>query len=311
MNIQQFQYVLAVADHRHFQEAANQCYISQSTLSTMIARLEQELGIKIFDRSTKPVSVTSEGKTIIEQLRIIVNEVQILESIAEEMKGSNTGSLKIGIIPTVAPFLMPLFLPEFAKQYDQLQIEVQEMTTAIIMEALKERTLDIGILALPLLEDQLVETTIYHEPFMLYDCNSEHINAEASIEDIDLDQLWLLQEGHCFRNQVSQMCNLSQRETGQKSNLQFKAGSIDSLIRFTKANRGITFLPQMATIDLSPADKSKLATLADPKPVRSIGIVVHRNFVKNRIHKSLVNIIDQKVHEILPRVDAMNILNPI
>ena len=157
MSIQQFQYVLAVAELRHFEQAAKKCFITQSTLSTMIGKLENEIGIRIFDRKTKPVSITEDGKEVIEQLQVIVKEINSLEYKVQALKGEMVGELKIGVIPTVAPYLLPLFLSKFNQKFPKVKITVQEMTTANIQQSLKNRRLDIGIAAIPLEDATLKE----------------------------------------------------------------------------------------------------------------------------------------------------------
>ena len=297
MNIQQFQYVLAVAELKHFEQAADKCFITQSTLSTMIAKLEAEIGIKIFDRKTKPVSITRDGEEIIDQLKVILKEINTLDYKIQELKGEMAGELRIGVIPTVAPYLLPLFLTKFASKFSKVHIRVQEMTTSAIQIALKNRSLDIGIAAIPLEDLALKETSLYDEPFLLFDCFSTNNNekSKAAIKDIDISHLLLLEEGHCLRNQVKQICNLSKKRSRDILNFEFSAGSIDSLIRFTKTNKGITLLPQMATLDLSVADKKRINTFAPPVPVRSIGLVVHRHFVKKRLLSELGQIIRDSV----------------
>ena len=167
MNIQQFQYILAVVDLKNFESAADKCFVTQSTLSTMIGRFEDEIGVKIFNRKTKPVSITTEGELIIERLRIVLNEIDALNNVVQELKGEMVGNLKIGIIPTIAPYLLPLFLPEFASRFPAIKISVREMTTAQIQQALRIRTIDLGILALPLHDDSLEEISLFSEPFLL------------------------------------------------------------------------------------------------------------------------------------------------
>jgi LysR family transcriptional regulator, hydrogen peroxide-inducible genes activator len=300
MNIQQLQYVLAVADLKHFEKAAEQCYVSQSTLSTMIARFEEEIGIKIFERKTKPASITLEGEQVIQQLRIIVKDIDSLDTIVQELKGVTVGELRIAIIPTVAPYLLPLFLATFAKGIPKVKISVQEMTTVDIQAALKSRAIDFGIAAIPLDDPELEELHLYHEPFLIYDCYSKIPVSSISFEELDYAHFWLLQEGHCLRNQVEKICELSNKRQKSSLNFEFKAGSIDSLIRFTRANKGITLLPYMASLDLNAEDKKKIVPLKAPVPLRYIGIVTHKHFVKKGLLTKLQSIIQESVSRYLP-----------
>jgi LysR family hydrogen peroxide-inducible transcriptional activator len=311
MNIQQFQYVLAVVDSKNFETAAERCFVTQSTLSTMIGRLEKEIGIKIFNRKTKPVSITPEGEKIIQRLRVIHNEIGQLETVIQELKGEMIGNLKIGIIPTVAPYLLPLFLKDFAQCFPQVKIIVKEMPTAQITDSIKNRTLDIGILALPILDEELVEQELYVEPFLVYDCRSGQEQTRISINNLDYSNLWLLQEGHCLRTQVFQICERSNELHKSEINFEFESGSMDSLLRFTKSNKGMTIIPFLASIEFPEADKRSLVEFIPPVPSRFVGIITHKFFVKKRLANELQKIIQHAVSKLIPDVKMTDILQPV
>ncbi|MFT6815966.1 MAG: LysR family hydrogen peroxide-inducible transcriptional activator [Sphingobacteriales bacterium] len=311
MNIQQFQYVLAVVDLKNFESAAERCFVTQSNLSTMIGRLEDEIGIKIFNRKTKPVSITPEGEQIIDRLRIVINEVESLENVIQELKGEMAGELKIGIIPTIAPYLLPLFLMEFASRFPKVNIIVKEMTTAHIQKAIKLRMLDIGILALPLGDVELDEIELYTEPFLVYDCRDEKSGSKISINNLDYSKLWLLQEGHCLRSQVYQICELSNQNPKSNINFEFESGSMGSLLRFTKSSKGITIIPYLASIDLPIEEKNNLVEFKEPIPVRSVGLLTHKFFVKKRLANELKKIIQDSVLELLPKIKETEIIKPV
>ncbi len=311
MNLQQFQYVLAVAELRHFETAAEKCFVTQSTLSTMISRFESEIGIQVFNRRTKPVTLTSEGRKIIERLKVISKEVDTLNNVVQELKGELTGELRLGIIPTVSPYLLPLFLSKFAALFPKVRVIVQELTTAQIQTSLKSRQLDIGILALPLEEQDLKEYPLYVEPFMIFDCTKEKGRGPVSIQDLDYSRLWFLEEGHCLRTQVQQICEQSNASQSKDINFEFKAGSMDSLIRFTKANEGITVLPYMATSDLSFEDRQFIKEIDSPTPVRTIGLLTHEHFVKKQLSEKLSSIIRETVRERLPEINKALEFSPI
>jgi LysR family hydrogen peroxide-inducible transcriptional activator len=311
MNIQQFQYILAVEELKHFETAAERCFITQSTLSTMISRFEDEIGIQVFNRKTKPVSVTKEGKQIVDRLRIITKEIDQLNNVAQELKGEMIGDLRIGIIPTVAPYLLPIFLSKFASEFPKVKIIIQEMTTSKIQQSLKDRTLDIGILATPLEETELIEFDLYSEPFLVYDSYSLEKKDTIAIQDLDYSKLWFLEEGHCLRTQVQQICEISNKRANKNLNFEFKAGSLDSLLRFTKANKGITILPYLASFDLSHEDKNRLTPFSSPVPVRSIGLITHRHFVKKALLNRLQKLIQKEVDSMLPKILEATILKPV
>lgn len=299
MNIRQYDYILAIAEYRNFGLAAEKCFISQSTLSTMVKRFEDEIGLTIFDRKTKPITITKEGKLIIEQLKIIKREFKTLDALVLQRKGELSGELNMGIIPTVAPSLLPLFLEEFSKAYPKVNIIIEEMITVDIQKALKNGTIDIGIIAIPINDSELIEQELYQEPFLLFDCYSVKAQKQVLLNNLDFSHLILMQEGHCLCTQVKQICQLSKNRKIQQ-NLQFKAGSIDSLIRFTKASKGITLLPYLSTLDLNNKDKARLSNFFDFKPVRYIGIITHQNFVKKELLQKLTKIITQNIKTILP-----------
>lgn len=311
MNIQQFQYVLAVVDLKNFEAAAERCCVTQSTLSTMIGRFEEEIGVKIFNRKTKPVSITSEGELIINRLRIVLNEIDALNNVVQELKGEMEGELRIGIIPTVAPYLLPLFLTKFAQSFPKVNIVIKEMTTAQIQQALKIRTLDIGVLALPLHDEDLEEYELYTEPFLIYDCREGENESTISVDKLDYSKLWLLQEGHCLRTQVYQICEMSNQHSKNNVNFEFESGSMDSLLRFTKANKGITIVPYLASFDFPKETKRNLVSFKEPVPVRSIGLLTHKFFVKKKLLKELKEIIQQSVSALIPVSKKQKVMRPV
>jgi len=311
MNIQQFQYVLAVVNSRNFEIAAERCYVTQSTLSTMIGRLEDEIGIKIFNRKTKPVSVTPEGEQLIERLRIVTHEIEQLNVLVQELKGEMVGELRIGIIPTVAPYILSRFLPRFVNQFPKVKTIVREMPTEQIQNGIKNRSLDIGILAVPIDDNELIEDRLYTEPFLIYDCRNISCPSRLSARDLDYSKLWLLQEGHCLRTQVYKICERSSLSSKSNLNFEFESGSMDSLLRFTKANQGLTIIPYLASLDIADKDKVKLVEFKKPTPVRSIGLLTHKYFVKKSLLKELKTSIRESVEKFLPKIDKANIIKPL
>jgi len=312
MNIQQIQYVLAVAELKNFGKAAEKCFITQSTLSTMIVRFEEEIGITIFDRKTKPATISKEGEEIIRQLKLIATEINKLNEIAESLKGEITGNLKIGVIPTVAPYILPHFLEDFTGKFPKMDFEISEITTAVIIDSLIKRELDVGIVSIPLEQSDLLEIPLYNETFVLYDCQSKN-GRKLQIEDIDHERLWLLEEGHCLRTQVQKICDFDQDTVRVNSNFKYKSGTIDSLMRFVKMNKGITFLPYLATLEFNKEDQKKINNFEAPIPVRTIGLIYHKHFVKKQVLEELKLNIQNKIIPLLKKNNPLKekILNPI
>lgn len=311
MNIQQLEYVQAVVDLKNFELAADKCCVTQSTLSTMIARLEKEIGIKIFNRKTKPVSITQEGEHLINRIKIILHELDSLQNLVQELKGEQTGEIRIGVIPTIAPYLLPLFLQEFALLYPKIKVRVKELTTFEIIDNLKKRNLDAGILALPINDPELNEISLYPEPFLAYDYSGNHSKKNMDIEDLDYSKLWLLEEGHCLRTQVSHICAISKQSKNKTNNLTFESGSMESLLRFTEASNGITIIPYLSTLEFTKKQNTHLIPFKSPVPVRNVGLITHKDFVKKQLLLSLKNLIIGATDKVLPDTQSPLAIKPL
>ncbi len=313
MNIQQLTYIIAIDRFRHFARAAEHCRVTQPTLSTMLNRLEEELGVKIFDRSRSPVMPTETGKRIIVQARRILEEVDHLHRLAGEMSDQVEGELRLGVIPTVAPFLLPLFLQDLLDAYPKLRITINELTTGEIVVQLKSNMIDAGILATPLGQDAIREIPLYNEPFVVYrskklpPIRTRKNQKDLLPEDLDLDRLWLLEEGHCLRSQIAALCELK-KQNRTYSNLVYEAGSIDSLKRLVDSNGGITILPALAIRDYSEEELESVQYFRHPVPARQISIVTYRHHLKERIVDVLKEEIQKKVAPILNESRPLKIL---
>lgn len=254
----------------------------------MIKKLEQELDVVIFDRSKHPVLPTDIGRKIIEQARVVVQESNRLQTMARDSQEEIAGELRLGIIPTLAPYLLPLFLSSFLAKYPQLRLQVFELTTGQIVEKLEQQQLDVAILATPLNRATLRETPLFYEEFAVYASPREGIIEKEYIlpGDIDINRLWLLEEGHCLRSQVVNLCELRNRDKSLQQ-LEFAAGSIDTLIRMVDANQGITILPQLALRELSHEQGQCVRPFHAPAPVREISLVTYRHYLKEKMVEAL------------------------
>lgn len=298
MNFQQLEYIIAVDNYRQFSEAADKCHVTQPTLSMMIQKLEDELTVKIFDRSKQPVVPTKAGEAVIAQARMVMQEAARMKEVIQDLKGELKGELRLGIIPTVAPYLLPLFITSFISKYPLLKVKITELTTEQIIEKLKLNLLDAGILATPLKNPLLNEQILYYEQFVVYASQGEKLMKKKYLlpGDIDPNHLWLLEEGHCLRNQVLNLCELRKKEL-ETSNLEYVTGSIETLKKMVDLNNGITILPELAIRELSDRDKLQLRYFKTPAPVREISIVTYRHFVKQRI----VDVLKQEISENIPK----------
>ena len=296
MNIHQLEYIVALDTHKSFLVAAEKCFVTQSTLSIMVKKLEEELGVTIFDRTKQPIETTETGEKIILQSRIILHEIDKLGTLIREETDGCSGSHRIGIIPTLAPYLLPLFIDAFLEKNPGMVLHVFEMTTDVIIQKLKQREIDIAILAIPLKEEDLIEYPLFSEEFVVYapDINMYSHKKFLLPADIDVNKLWLLEEGHCLRNQVINLCALKERER-QHHPLDFSAGSIETLKRMVEAKKGITILPKLAIEVLSEKELDSIFYFQDPAPSREVGLITHKYFAKSKFLKALKEEILDKI----------------
>lgn len=286
MTIIQFEYIIAVDNHRHFGRAADSCFVTQPTLSMQIQKLEDQLGVLIFDRSKQPVIPTDIGKRIIAQARTVVSDAKRISELVSEEKGEIAGELTIGIIPTLSPYLLPLFINNFITKYPQVNVTVRELITEEVVKRLKNETLDIGIIVTPYVDPGLIEKKLFYEEFYGYVSHRSNLfkQTELHVDDIKNSDIWLLNEGHCFREQVLNICKTYKERDSQ---FNYESGSLEALKKIVDKHGGMTLLPELATLDLSANDKTKLKPFTDPKPVREVSIVMHRSYLKRKIVESL------------------------
>jgi LysR family hydrogen peroxide-inducible transcriptional activator len=284
MNLQQLEYIIAVDQYRHFAKAAEKSYVTQPTLSMMIKKLEEELDIVIFDRNKHPIAPTREGEEVIRRAKVMVAEANNLKQYSKELKGEISGELRLGIIPTLAPYLLPLFLRSFTNKFPSVKLYIHEMVTDGIIAKIKSGDLDIGLLATPLGEPQISENVLFYEEFFAYASQTEKLPSKKYLlpKEIDPSHLWLLEEGHCLRNQVFNLCELK-KQTASSENLHYEAGSIETLINLVDRYNGITIIPQMALLNLKPSQRKKVREFSNPKPVREISLVALKNFPRKVI----------------------------
>lgn len=309
MTFIQLEYIIAVDTWRHFATAASKCFVTQPTLSMQIQKLEEELGIKIFDRSKQPVIPTETGMEIIDQARKIIAEKNIIGEIIQQKKGVLSGELRIGIIPTLAPYLLPLFVKSFNKKYPNVKLVVNEMMTEFIISRLREGRIDAGILVTPLQEAGIKEHVLFYEELLVYVSkkNGAYKKQYVLAQDLDPEKLWLMEEGHCFRSQIVNLCELRKAsETG--SHFEYEAGSIETLRKMVELNDGITILPELTTLDLNTAQLKLIRQFKKPVPMREVSIVVHRDFVKKKLIEALKGEIMAAVPEKIKKNKSNNVV---
>ena len=297
MTFVQLEYIVSLDTQRHFASAAAHCHVTQPTLSMQINKLEQELGLKLFDRSKQPVLPTQAGVEIIEKARkLLADRDSLLESV-DARKGIVNGELRIGIIPTLAPYLLPLFINSFTKKFPEVKLTVSELTTQLLVSYLREGRIDVGMLVTPLQEPGISEDVLFYEELVAYVSrnNAAYRKHFVLAKDIDPNKLWLLEEGHCFRSQIVNLCEL-RRKTREGSHFEYEAGSIETLRRMVELNDGITIMPELATLDMTARQQQHLRYFKSPAPMREVSMVVHRHFVK----KKLIELLKGEVMKVIP-----------
>lgn len=301
MTLQQLEYIVALDAHRQFSAAAAACHVSQPSLSALVQKLEGELGVKIFDRSRQPVNPTDIGREIIAQARAVLQEASHLRELVHDHREHISGDFRLGIIPTLAPYLLPLFLKDFSEKHPLVHLSVSERTTEVLLRLLQQNLLDAAILATPTGEKGLLETPLFQEEFAAYAPHERSILEKRYLlaRDIDPDRLVLLEEGHCLRSQVVNLCELRKTRSSLR-NVHYEAGSLETLRRLVEAHAGITILPQLALLDLDEEQIQNVRFFQPPAPVREISLVTRRVFSKNK----LLGALQDAVLENLPQAVA-------
>lgn len=298
MTLQQLEYIVALDNHRHFVKAAESCHVTQSTLSMMIQKLEQELEINIFDRKMQPIAPTEIGRSLIDQAKVILYNAKQFKELALSEKQQESGKVTLGIIPTVAPYILPKLFNILQERNPNIQLHVKEITTAEIIKQLDKAEIDMALLATPLDNPNILEIPVYYERFFGYISPTEELYQmkELEMNHIPMNHLWVLKEGHCLRNQVIRLCEF---DSGFSSI--YEAGSIDTLIKIVDTNGGYTIIPELHIDLLSEQQKANVRPIVNPEPNREISLVVRNDYVKER----LLNVIAKNISDVIPE----NMLN--
>ena len=295
MTLQQLEYIVAVYRTRHFVKAAEACGVTQPTLSAMIQKLEAELDVKLFERSSQQVMPTAIGKVVVEQAWKVLNRARKLKDIVAEEKKSLTGTFRLGILPTIAPYLLPRFFPRLMRENSSLEIRVVEMKTSDIRRAIDRGEIDAAVMVDTGDLDDYALTTLFYEQFLAYVSPSDQLSAKKSIKTSDLSNelLWLLDEGHCFRDQLVKYCQLKAAKTSQSA---YSLGSIETFMRIVENGQGVTFIPELATMQLTPTQKELVRPFAIPIPTREVVMATSKSFVR----QSLLNMIVGQIRNSVP-----------
>lgn len=300
MNLRDLRYLVAVAEHKHFGRAAEACFVSQPTLSTQVRKLEDELGVTLIERTNRQVMLTPVGERIVAQAQRVLREVNQMVNIAEEYQDPYGGDFRLGIIPTVAPYLLPRILGPIKQAFPKLRIQLTEAQTAVITRMLRDGDLDAVILALPVEEENLEQVKLYTEPFY-FAASKEHPKAgQASVgmADLDHEQVLLLEDGHCLRDQALAICN----SHNAVENTSFRATSIETLRQMVAANVGITLMPELAINETNGA--VRYLPFADDDPHRDIGLAWRTSSTRSDLLVELADVLVSTMQSVMERGPA-------
>lgn len=293
----QLEYIVAIDEYRHFATAAEKCFVTQPTLSMQIKKLEDELGVIIFDRSRQPVVPTDLGAKLIEQARMTLSATQRIKEIIQEEQQEVEGTLKIGIIPTLAPYLLPVFIGPYIRKYPAVKVEVEELVSEEIIRRLKRDMLDVGLFVTPYHDEKIVERPVFYEEMLVYAHPDSELlkKKEVGHEDIVTSDIWMLGNGHCFRNQVVNLCEMS---ASQHKNLpfEFESNSLETLMRIVDVEGGFTLIPELALQYMSPEKKKQVRSIANTKPLREVSVIYSRHFTKQR----LITLLCDEIKSVVP-----------
>lgn len=296
MTLQQFEYLLAICEHGNMLRASKRLGVTQPTLSIMLRKLETELDIDIFDRSTQPLRLTEAGKQVVKQAKEILKAAETLRQTVAEQRNLLTGRLKIGVIPTVAPYFVPRFLQYFLDnpRHTELETSLSEMKTEDIIPALLENEIDMAVMATPINQERLLEIPVYYEKFHAYVSEktpSLHQKPRITPQDLVSERLWVLSEGHCLRNQVMNYLCFGEQNTERT----YQGGSFTTLIKTIDAVGGCSIVPESLSDDLNERQRNNIRPLCEPEATREISLVVKDDFAREKLLNEIVETIKQFV----------------
>lgn len=296
MTLTQLEYIVALDTHRHFVLASEKSFVTQPTLSMQIQKLEEELGVKLFDRTKQPVIPTEIGTRIIAQARIVLREAKLIRQMINDEKDIMSGEIRLGIIPTLAPYLLPPLFKQMREKYPQLELVIKETITEDVLRELKNDRLDCGLVVTPLNDPSIKEDVLFYEELFVYVSRKNALYDKKYVlaNEINPDQLWLLEEGHCFRSQILNLCELRK---SSDFHFKYETGNIETLKRMVDKSDGITILPELAVMEFNKPQLKLVKRLKEPSPAREVSLVTHRDHIKAK----LINTLKNEILHIVPK----------
>lgn len=296
MTINQLKYLIRISKLRSFSKASDELNITQPALTLQIKNLEEELGFKMFDRTQKPLIVTREGEVFIKKAQQIITQLDGLYTIAMELEEEINGVLRIGIIPTIAPYLVPIFIDNLNKKYPKLQLSIIELITEDVIESVKQGDVDLGIVATPVSAEGVNFKKLFYEKFYLFVSDQNKLIDKDSVKmnDLEINELWYLNEGNCFQNQVNTLCEISNKIV-QEQHFKYQSNSIESLRYIVEHRGGMTFIPELATLTI-PSEKEEMIKEIDGiQPVREISTVTSRFVTKRKLIDAFTEVLLESI----------------
>ncbi|MEI8278968.1 MAG: LysR substrate-binding domain-containing protein [Bacteroidota bacterium] len=299
MTITQLEYVVAVATYKSFVSAAEKCFVTQPTLSMQIQKLEEELGIKLFDRNKHPIAITTMGEAIVTQARIVLSECEKISELIQSQQNNLAGTFRFAVIPTIAPYILPGLLESYSVHFPDVKLEVKELETHQVIAALRKNEIDAALVSTPLEENGIKEYPLFYETFVAYFSDGEPALKKKMItpDDIALDRIWLLNEGHCMRNQIINLCSEQIQQLQAARPYRYESSNVETLRKMVDKNKGLAVLPELATLEFNDDQMEHVRYFEDPEPVREVSLVTNDHFVRLTLLQSLMDEILKMVPE--------------
>lgn len=316
MTLAQLRYLVAVDAHRSFREAAMHSHVSQPALSMQVKKLEEALGVRVFDRTRQPVVPTTEGEQVLAQARAILRAAERMEEVVQASTEALAGRFVLGVIPTLAPTLMPRFLARFVERYPSVELTIQELETELMLERLDEETLDAGLASTPLQTPGIFEHVLFHETLYAYLPPRHPLLQRSRVRQSDLveESVWILEEGHCFGTQVLHLCKVHRPWHAEgRARVDYKGGSFETLVRLVDEGLGVTVLPELV-VDQLPARRraQRVRPFAPPAPVREISLIRARRELRQATADAVAKTIEAVLPEpIGTKRGSRSVLSPV
>ena len=297
ITLTQLEYIVAIDEYRHFATAAEKCFVTQPTLSMQIKKLEDDLGVIIFDRSRQPVVPTDIGAKLVEQARLTLASTERIKEIIREDKQEVEGTLKIGIIPTLAPYLLPIFIGHYIRKYPAIKVEVEELVSEEIIRRLKHDLIDAGLFVTPYPDEKIQCCPVFYEEMLVNAQPDQALLKKEKIEvsDIANSYIWMLGDGHCFRDQVINLCEMSGVQH-KGLPFEFESNSLETLMRIVDKEGGFTLIPELAMQYMPESKKKQVRVLSTHKPLREVSVIYSRYYTKQR----LIELLCEEIRSVVP-----------